>query len=615
MQKIKLGVYFGIIMISFCLLLETGYAATYYVKNSGDDKASGLDDNTAWRTISKVNSFVFSKGDIILFKRGDTFSDSGLQISNVENFTIADYGEGEKPLFDGNKIRPILIADSKNITVRNIDISGQEWKISKSSNLSVQNVEGVIIDGIYGNGHSFEGNGESDGKTAISIYKCSGAIEVKNCELFNWGPYDLLKSDALDFLGISLNNIETGEYKVHSNKIHDVNADCILVWITKAKGEIYDNLLYNAGEDGIDVKSSENVEIYDNEFYRTAEFLGEGGTGSGGLPTYIVVHAGLVEGVRVYPKNNILRSNSFKDGDCTAIKLVEAEDTNIYENVFSNVKSALYIANYVKNTLFHHNIIENPQSRLNSKGYDAGCIYESNSHTGTQIYNNTIYNEKGSAKHLIMLASTNGTAVYNNIVYQSEASEDTFGLYTTTNGTEPVINDNNWYNPNKIDRTKYLNKIYTANMQEEWNEKHPGDKFDDPLMNDPEEDDYSLYDKSLKIGAVYDDQEEESLDEPLTTDTEEVDSSLNEESLETADEITLSVVSYKVRGGGVSELTWSGGAASADVDIHRDGSNIETTENDGEYTDNDLGKGSGSATYQVCVLGTSICSNSVSVRW
>jgi hypothetical protein len=54
--------YFGIIIICVCLLFETGYAATYYVKNSGDDNASGLDDNSAWRTISKVNSFVFSKG-------------------------------------------------------------------------------------------------------------------------------------------------------------------------------------------------------------------------------------------------------------------------------------------------------------------------------------------------------------------------------------------------------------------------------------------------------------------------------------------------------------------------------------------------------------------------
>jgi hypothetical protein len=156
MKKINSGVYFVIIMVFVCLFVQTGHAATYYVKNSGDDRASGLDDNTAWRTINKVNSFVFSKGDTVLFKRGDTFADSGLRMSNVENFTIADYGEGDKPLFDGNKIKPILITDSKNVIIKNIDISGQEWSIGKSPNLGVSNVEGVTIDGIYGNGHTFE---------------------------------------------------------------------------------------------------------------------------------------------------------------------------------------------------------------------------------------------------------------------------------------------------------------------------------------------------------------------------------------------------------------------------------------------------------------------------
>jgi hypothetical protein len=102
-----------------------------------------------------------------------------------------------------------------------------------------------------------------------------------------------------------------------------------------------------------------------------------------------------------------------------------------------------------------------------------------------------------------MLGCSYGTAVYNNIVYQNNASEDAFGLYHNSCGTEPVISDNYWYNPNIINRIKYSKEIYTANMQEEWNEKHPGDKFDNPLMNDPEAGDYSLYEKNLKIGAVY----------------------------------------------------------------------------------------------------------------
>jgi hypothetical protein len=41
----------------------------------------------------------------------------------LNNFTIGDYGQGEKPLFDGNKIKPILITDSKNVTVSETSIS------------------------------------------------------------------------------------------------------------------------------------------------------------------------------------------------------------------------------------------------------------------------------------------------------------------------------------------------------------------------------------------------------------------------------------------------------------------------------------------------------------
>jgi len=498
MKKINLGVFFGIIIISFCLLFETGYAATYYVKNSGNDNASGSDDENAWKTIGKINSFDFSEGDVVLFKSGNIFDDKSLQISNVDNFTIAAYGEGEKPLFDGNKIQPITITASINVTIKNIDISGQEWQTGKAPNLQFKNVEGLTIDGVYGNGHTKK-NGESEGKNAIEVNNCSGVVEIKNCEIFNWGPYDLPKVTK-DFMGIALMYMETGEYKIHNNKVYNVNADCIHLYLNKAKGAVYDNILYNAGEEGIDVKGSENIEVYDNEFYRTAEFLGEGGNRSGGKPSYIVVH---VNGEQ-YSKNNTIRSNSFKDGDCYGIRLSRAEDTNIHDNTFSNVKSVLYIANLVKNTMFHYNIIENPQSRIVARGIDAGCIYENNSHPGTQIYNNTIYNRTGNCKHLISLEFNHQTTISNNIVYQNYSSEDSFGLYHNyTAETAPLIMDNYWYNPNKINRIFDKGKIYTANMQNEWNEKHHNDKFDNPLMNDPEEGDYSLYEKKLEIGAVY----------------------------------------------------------------------------------------------------------------
>jgi subtilisin family serine protease len=62
------------------------------------------------------------------------------------------------------------------------------------------------------------------------------------------------------------------------------------------------------------------------------------------------------------------------------------------------------------------------------------------------------------------------------------------------------------------------------------------------------------------------------------------------------------------------DLEWSG-AVSQNMDVFRDEILISTTANDGTYSDNSLGKGGGSSTYQVCEAGTSTCSDSVSVSW
>jgi subtilisin len=77
---------------------------------------------------------------------------------------------------------------------------------------------------------------------------------------------------------------------------------------------------------------------------------------------------------------------------------------------------------------------------------------------------------------------------------------------------------------------------------------------------------------------------------------------------------SLTVTAYKIRGIKYADLSWSG-ATSTNVDVYRDGTFLTTTANDGGYTDGPLGRGGGSATYQVCEAGTSTCSNSVSVTW
>jgi hypothetical protein len=59
----------------------------YYVKNGGNDLMSGLCDEEAWQSISRVNlqmqgcsPNLFPPGTTVLFKRGSTFTEE-LQIS------------------------------------------------------------------------------------------------------------------------------------------------------------------------------------------------------------------------------------------------------------------------------------------------------------------------------------------------------------------------------------------------------------------------------------------------------------------------------------------------------------------------------------------------------
>jgi hypothetical protein len=81
-----------------------------------------------------------------------------------------------------------------------------------------------------------------------------------------------------------------------------------------------------------------------------------------------------------------------------------------------------------------------------------------------------------------------------------------------------------------------------------------------------------------------------------------------------AEEILLSVKTYKVKNVKYADLAWSGTTA-AETDVRRDGSIIATTANDGSYTDGPLDKSIKKATYQVCEAGKEACSNPVTVSW
>lgn len=90
---------------AICLIMVTacpGWAATYYVKNGGNNSADGLSDATAWETIGKVNGTSFSSGDYVCFKSGDRWDVTQWNwlVADKVGVTYTTYGGDDFAIFN-----------------------------------------------------------------------------------------------------------------------------------------------------------------------------------------------------------------------------------------------------------------------------------------------------------------------------------------------------------------------------------------------------------------------------------------------------------------------------------------------------------------------------------
>ena len=72
-------------------------ATVYYVDaENGSDANDGLSPENAWKSTKKVNTFQFSPGSAVLFKRGQSFR--GALTAGFDDMLFGAYGEGDKPV-------------------------------------------------------------------------------------------------------------------------------------------------------------------------------------------------------------------------------------------------------------------------------------------------------------------------------------------------------------------------------------------------------------------------------------------------------------------------------------------------------------------------------------
>ncbi len=85
--------------------------ATYYLSNSGNDNNNGLSESTAWASIAKLATQQLQAGDIVRFRKGDTFYGVlGAALLRPtwalgnRRVTFASYGTGQRPIISAAKI-------------------------------------------------------------------------------------------------------------------------------------------------------------------------------------------------------------------------------------------------------------------------------------------------------------------------------------------------------------------------------------------------------------------------------------------------------------------------------------------------------------------------------
>ena len=516
MKLKKLGLVAFVSYAISILVVSSGFAATYYVKNNGNDKASGLSDANAWATIAKVNDFAeqtrFSNGDVIQFKRGDTWGDdetlgndgSSISWGTINGLTFQDYGTGDKPRFNGNTQQPILISSNSitNLTIKNIDVSGSD---TTGDRCKISKVNGVTIDGVDYDGHT--GASSYKRSSAIGLFQCRGDLTVKNCTIRNTIKATFADSLAAWYKGDAAGIIiwylvdgapkTSGTVTVNNNTVSNIYSDCLILGGIQTASNVYDNTFSNFGENAIDIKKTRYVDIYYNDMSHN-DFGWAGGAGSKG-PTTITTGSGTKYWPGYSSGDVVIRDNYFHSCKYQHI-VVACNNTKVYRNYIKDGGLSVKVTGH-DNAEIHNNIFEITEPGYTGYGNieRSGIRVDQINNDNTLIYNNTFYIT--STNHLYAIAiqshrSCTGTTIKNNVMYMTRNSAGVFPLYVQDydgSNTYPTIEYNCYYNANHTNRVGWDGTIYDSTEQVAWrNTGHTRGLFADPLFTNPQTGDFTL---------------------------------------------------------------------------------------------------------------------------
>jgi len=172
---------------------------TYYVDLAGgDDSNTGQSEESAWRTLARVNATPFSGSTTVLFKRGEIWR--GEQLVVQSGVRYADYGSGPLPVLDAQQelYAAVLGVNVTRVALANLDLrngTSHAAVFDASSGISITDCEMsgagndnlLIINGshdILVRGGRYFAAAEGGGHSGIEIADGSSNVTIEGVETY-----------------------------------------------------------------------------------------------------------------------------------------------------------------------------------------------------------------------------------------------------------------------------------------------------------------------------------------------------------------------------------------------------------------------------------------------
>ena len=328
----------------------------YYVNSAtGSDRNSGVNEQSAFATLSAVEALKLKPGDSVLLAAGSVFNEQfDLKYSGSVSapITIGSYGTGNAPVIhstgDG-----IHTSSASNIVVENIQISNTSGAAIYGGNVSNWTVRNVEVNNAGSSSKAGSINFKNGQNITIENSKISG-VNGDGIWMEKVNGVNLLNNTITNSHGTTADAIQLNDSSnilIKGNYLDQTNADTpkgVIALVRATNAVIEDNTVLGGGF-GVSAQAGKNIVIHDNDI-----------SGYGGYSWSYAI--GL--GDQGDAKNYDISGNYIHDGvwgvvvSAAGNPIYVRENIDIHDNVFDDLSSAALKVDRAASGSFHDNVVD-----------------------------------------------------------------------------------------------------------------------------------------------------------------------------------------------------------------------------------------------------------------